>query len=497
MSTASVLPRPSRFDPRWLPLIVTTVGSFMSILDSTIVNLALPSILEEFNSSLQNGQLVVASYLMALAVVIPLSGFLGERVGMKRLYMVTLGCFVVGSALCGLAWNVQSLIIFRVIQGLGGGMLQPLGMAIVFTMITPLERPRFMALLGLPALIAPILGPTLGGYIVEYSSWRMVFLINVPVGLIDIVLAYILLKETPIKAGTRFDFRGFALATVAFPSLLLGLSWGAEHGWDSPLVVLLLLLGVLSLAGFIYAELTNRDPMLQLRLFADRMFRLALFTQWIGFFSLFGLNFLMPLFLQRVRGLDAAEAGKVLAPMGVVAFLAMNTAGRLYHRLGPRPLVIFGLSALAATTWLWSRIGPHTGLIPIMLVVSGRGLGLGFFAQTVQLVAYNTVPDGQMPRATSLVNVCQRVDGALSTAILTTVLVAGLAWAGAPAGTSIAEGTAPVPAMTKAFHDTFLLMTVISLIGIVLASFLHDRVLAEQRERIRQAKQEEAPVAAN
>src|SRR5437868_4412666 len=122
MSTASVLPRPSRFDPRWLPLIVTTVGSFMSILDSTIVNLALPSILQDFNSSLENGQLVLASYLVALAVVIPLSGFLGERVGMKRLYMITLGCFVVGSALCGLAWNVQSLIIFRVIQGLGGGM---------------------------------------------------------------------------------------------------------------------------------------------------------------------------------------------------------------------------------------------------------------------------------------------------------------------------------------------------------------------------------------
>src|SRR5919202_4978238 len=184
--------RSGNFDPRWLALSVTTIGSFMSILDSTIVNIALPSVLRDFNADLRNGQLVLTVYLLALAVVIPLSGFLAERVGMKRLYMITLVLFTLGSALCGLAWNLPSLILFRVLQGRGGGMLQPLGMAIVFTMITPLERGRFMALLGIPALLAPLLGPSLGGYIVEYMSWRCVFLINVPVGLIDIVLAMIL-----------------------------------------------------------------------------------------------------------------------------------------------------------------------------------------------------------------------------------------------------------------------------------------------------------------
>ncbi len=488
MSAQPGTPAGSRFDPRWLPLVVTTVGSFMSILDSNIINIALPSVLKDFHSNLENGQLVIASYLMALAVVIPLSGFLGERIGMKRLYMITLACFTAGSALCGLAWNVQSLIFFRIVQGLGGGMLQPLGMAIVFTMITPLERPHFMALLGIPALLAPLLGPSLGGYIVQYSSWRMVFLINAPIGAIDILLAYVLLKETPIKAETRMDFRGFCLATLAFPSLLLGLSRGADTAWDSPLVLALLFVGLTALGFFIQVELRQKDPMLRLSLFKDSMFRLAIFVQWIGFFSLFGLNFLMPLFLQRVQSMGAAEAGRVLLPMGIVAFFTMNAAGRMYHIVGPRPLVVAGLLVLAGTTWMWSRADETTSVLQLMLIVSGRGLGLGLFGQTVQLVAYNTVPEGQMPRATALVNVGQRVDGALSSAVLTTVLVFSLHLTGAPAGTSIADGTAPVADMATAFRSAFVVMTVLSVAGLGLAFFIRDRVLEEHRRRIKEVR---------
>ena len=475
-----------RFDPRWLPLIVTTVGSFMSILDSTIVNIALPTILKDFGASLQSGQFVITSYLMALAVVIPLTGYLGERVGMKRLYMVTLGCFTIGSALCGLAWNVQSLVLFRVIQGLGGGMLQPLGMAIVFTMITPLERPHFMALLGIPALLAPMLGPTVGGYLVEYSSWRAVFLINVPIGIVDIAIAWFLLKETPLRADTRMDWRGFVFAAMAFPVLLLALSTGEDQGWGSPLVLAFATIGSFSLVAFIRTELRNHDPMLRVRLFAIPMFRIALFVQWIGFFSLFGLNFLMPLFLQRAHGLGAAEAGQVLLPMGLVAFITMNTAGRMYHRVGPRPLVICGLSVLALTTWLWSQVNADTSIVWILFVVSGRGLGLGLFGQTVQLVAYNSIPSTEIPRATSLVNMGQRINGALSTAVLTTVLVIGLQFTDAPAGTSISAGTAPSGAMVTAFHDAFLVMTALSLLGLVLAFFVRDQVLeASRRPAIR------------
>ena len=268
--------REGGFDQRWLALSVTTIGSFMSILDSTIVNIALPSVMKDFHANLEDGQLVLTIYLLALAVVIPLSGFLAERVGLKRMYMITLACFTLGSALCGSAWNLDSLVGFRALQGLGGGMLQPLGMALVFTLITPIERGYFMGLLGLPMLLGPILGPTLGGYLVQYSSWRFIFYINLPIGLLNLVLAWWLLKERPRRADARLDLRGFGLSLLAFPAILLGLSEGEQLGWTSPLVLGLLGGGVVALGAFIVAELKHHQPLLQLKLFAHPIFSLAM-----------------------------------------------------------------------------------------------------------------------------------------------------------------------------------------------------------------------------
>jgi DHA2 family multidrug resistance protein len=483
MTTDAPALKPARFDPRWLPLAVTTIGSFMSVLDTSIVNIALPSILKDFGATLQDGQLVITSYLMALAVVIPTTGFMAERIGMKRLYIITLACFTGGSALCGFAWNIDSLIFFRVLQGLGGGMIQPLGMALVFTMITPLERPYFMGLLGIPVLLGPILGPSLGGYLTEYSSWRAIFLVNIPIGLIDIVLAMILLKETPIRSAAKLDMRGFVLSAITFPSLVFALSWGADHGWDSPLVLALLVIGAVGFVLFVRAELRHHDPMLQLRLFKNAMFRLSVGIQWVGFFSLFGLNFILPLYLQFAHGWGAAKTGVALLPMGAVAFVTMNLAGRAYNRVGPRILAVAGLATLLLTTLLWSFVDEQTTMWAIMILVGGRGLALGMFSQTVQMVAYNTVPDGQMPRATALVNVTQRINGAVSTAILTTILVISLQLHNAPSGTSITDGTVSLDLMLDAFRDAFWVMSGVSVIGLIMSFFLRDRLLEEFKAR--------------
>ncbi len=475
--------RPRGFDPRWLPLAVTTIGSFMSILDGSIINIALPSMLTDFHSDLGSGQLVVTAYLMALAVVIPLTGFLAERVGMKRLYIITLFLFTLGSALCGLAWDMPSLIGFRILQGLGGGILQPLGMALVFTLITPLERPYFMGLLGIPVLLGPILGPTVGGYITEYSHWRAIFLINIPVGAIGILMAIALLKETPIRHEARLDMRGFALSALAFPALVLGLSLASDEGWTAPLPAALLALSVLALLAFIRVELNQPDPMLQLRLFRNPMFRLSTGIQLIGFFSLFGLNFVLSLFLQLGHGWGAAETGLALLPMGVVSFIAMNVAGRLYNRVGPRPLSAAGLLVLCITSLLWSFVDDQTGIVPVLILAGGRGLALGLFAQTVQTVAYNTVQDGQMPRASALMNVTQRINGGVSAAVLTTVLALSLSWQGAAPHTSITSAGLPLGEMIRAFHVTFYFMAALSLLGFVMTLGLHDRLLETHQRR--------------
>jgi EmrB/QacA subfamily drug resistance transporter len=331
--------------------------------------------------------------------------------------------------------------------------------------------------------MAPLIGPSVGGYIVEYASWRWIFLMNVPVGIVNIALAYRLLKETPLKAESKLDSRGLILATIAFPSLLLGLSQGTEYGWTQPFTLALFAGGGVAFALFVRVELNQPDPMMRLRLFSIPMFRLSMFIQWIGIFSLFGLNILIPLFLQRVQDLNAAEAGQILLPMGIVAFATMNVAGRFYNRLGPRPIVMAGLSILALTTFAWSVVPPGASPWVLTGLASLRGLGMGMFGQTLQMTAFNAVPDGQVPRATSLVNVGQRIDTAFSTAVLTTVLIVGLTFTGAPEGTSIAVGNAPLEDMRTTFDYAFLLMTAISLVGVALAWFLRDHVLEEAMGR--------------
>jgi len=233
----------------------------------------------------------------------------------------------------------------------------------------------------------------------------------------------------------------------------------------------------IALIAFVRVELGQRDPMLQLRLFVEPMFRLAVCTQLIGFFSLFGLNFVLSLFLQLAHGWGAAQTGVALLPMGIASFVTMNLAGRMYNRVGPRPLAAIGFLVLALTSLLWSFVDEHTGLIPVLFLSSGRGFALGLFAQTVQMVAYNTVQDGQMPRATALVNVTQRINGGLSAAVLTTVLGLSLHAQGAAAHTSVTSTGLPLGEMIKAFHTTFYLMAGLSLVGFLLSLRLRDRLL--------------------
>jgi EmrB/QacA subfamily drug resistance transporter len=494
--TVRSAPRSGGIDPRWLALSVTTIGSFMSILDSTIVNVALPTILRDFGAGLERGQLVLTGYLLALAIVIPLSGFLAERVGMKRLYMITLACFTLGSALCGLAWNLPSLIGFRVIQGLGGGMLQPLGMAIVFTMITPRERASFMGLLGLPMLLAPLLGPTLGGYLVEYASWRFIFLINLPIGVANIILAWFLLKEQPRRPEARFDGVGFSLALIGFPSLLLALSEGSAYGWTSPFVLGLGAVGAAALVALIVVERRRAEPLLQISLFSHPMFALAMSINFVTQFSLFGMTYLLPLLLQQAHGLGAAATGWALFPSGVTSFVTMTVGGQLYNRVGPRRLALSGLAVLVVATAMLSRTTADTAIWVIAALASLRGVAMGLCMMPVQTVAYNTVPDGQMPRATALTNVLFRLFGSASTAILTAVLVFGLQLSGAPGGATITSGTASTDALFSAFDFAFIVMAVVAAVGMVLALFLKDPVIEEMRSERQNAAVERHALAA-
>ncbi|MBV8085832.1 MAG: multidrug efflux MFS transporter [Chloroflexi bacterium] len=468
-------------DRKWLTLVVTSIGGFMALLDSTIVNIALPTIMRDFNSTLQNGQLVLTIYLLALAIIIPTSGYLTDKLGLKRLYIQTLVLFVLGSTVCGLAWNLPSLVLFRALQGLGGGMLQPLGMAVVFTVVTPLERAKYMSILGLPMVLAPIIGPTVGGFLVEYASWRTIFLINIPIGVTNIVLASWLLRQTPRNLHARLDLRGLCLSVVAFPCLLLGLSFGEQNGWTSPLVAVLLLVGFIALLLLIRVELRTPDPLLLFSLYRARMFRLAMGMNFISQFSLFGMQYLLPLFLQLAHHTTAAQTGVILFPTGICAWIAMTTSSRLYNRIGPKPLVMSGLAVLLVASALLSRVNQDTSVLYIGILGSMRGFGQGLAIMPTSTMAFNTVPHEQISKAPAFTNVMFRLFASTTAAILTTILVTSVRLHGAPPGTSITAGTAPITATVAAFSDAFIAMSILCAFGILGSFFMRDAVLDEHR----------------
>jgi len=407
----------------WQALVVVVLGSFMVILDTTIVNIALPRIIQVFQASVNEGQLVVTAYMLALAVVMPATGYLSDRFGAKRLYLATIALFTIGSALCGLAPNIEGLIVFRILQGLGGGMTMPLGMSLLFQVAPPRQRGTIMGMFGLPILVAPVLGPTLGGYLVEYVDWRPIFTLNIPIGVLAVAAGSLILRETPTRGGARFDWAGFTLSAVGFSSAKLALEKAPEDGWTAPHVVVLWLITAAAIPSWIVVELAQDQPLLDLGVLRDRTYLVAMIVSFIQTIAMFSSMLLLPLFLQNVRGLGAMETGILLLPQGLAAAVMMPISGRLLDKIGPRPLVIPGMLALAYATWLLSSIDlntPDSALFTIMVV---RGFSMGIMMMPVMTVAMDTIPPPQIPRATALANVTRQLFGAFGTGVFASILL--------------------------------------------------------------------------
>src|ERR1700716_3178570 len=327
---------------QWQVLICAVVGTFMVMLDQTVVNIALPKITTVFGVGVHETQLVITSYMLALAVIMPATGYLSDTFGTKRLYLITMALFTGGSLLCGLAWNNTSLVAFRVIQGLGGGMMSPLGMTMLFQVVPPNRRNTIMGFFGLPLMLAPVLGPTLGGYLVEYVDWRGVFFLNVPNGGIGIFLGFTLLRESQHVPGLKFDVRGFVLSAIGFSALLLAFSDAATNGWTSVPVLTRFAIGIAALAGWVWVELTDEHPLLELRLFKIPIFTFSALVSLVLTIGMFGGMLVLPLFLQNLRGLGAAESGVILMTQVLPMTVAMPVVGRLVDRFGARPIILTG-----------------------------------------------------------------------------------------------------------------------------------------------------------
>jgi EmrB/QacA subfamily drug resistance transporter len=424
---ATITAERARFHPHSLPymwqaLIVVIVGSFMVMLYATVVNIALPRIITVFNAGVDTVQFVATGYMIALAIIMPATGYLSDTYGTKRIYLVSMFLFTLGSLLCGLSWDVTSLIFFRILQGLGGGMMMPLGMTIIFKTVPPEKLGLMSGIFGLPLVFAPVIGPTLGGYIVEYIDWRFIFTLNLPVGALGLFFGLALLRETTTLPNLHLDLRGFVLAGAGFSSVFYGLAEAPDWGWDAPKTLGFLGVGGLLLILWVIVELTEKQPLLELRVLANKTYALATGINFIVTLGLFSSMLLLPIFLQNYRGLGAMETGLLLFPQAVASGLMMPISGRLLDKVGPRPLIVVGLIALAYGSWRLGTLDVTTSDAALREILIIRGLAMGLVMMPAMTVAMSTLPPHLIARGSSLTNVLRQLFGAFGTAVFVTIL---------------------------------------------------------------------------
>jgi EmrB/QacA subfamily drug resistance transporter len=451
--------------------VAFVLGLFMDILDTTIVNVALPTLAIEFEADTTTIEWVVTGYLLSLAVWIPASGWLGDRFGTKRIFILALTIFTGASALCGLAWSIESLVLFRVLQGVGGGMLTPVGTAMLYRAFPPIERPRASAILASVTVLAPAIGPVLGGFLVEYASWRWIFFVNLPIGVAGIIFSVLKLHEHKEGAAGRFDVAGFVLAGAGLALVLLGLSEGPVRGWGDPLVVAVLFLGLVLIAALVVVELRKRQPMLDLRLLGERSFRTPNMVSFATTAALIGLLFLLPQFLQGPRGLSPFQSGLTTFPQALGVIAVSRIVGvRLYPVIGPRRLVVAGATAMALLTALFLTVDVETSQWWIRLLMFTRGMAMGFVFIPVQAAAFARIRVQDTGRASALFQAQRQVGAAVGVAFLATVLV--------ERGQALLAGASSaaeqVSALTTAFHDAVLASVLLCAIAAVAAIFLRD-----------------------
>jgi EmrB/QacA subfamily drug resistance transporter len=463
----------------WLICGVVILGSAMSILDTTIVNVALATLGRELHSTISQIQWVVTGYMLALAAVIPLTGWAAERFGTRRMFVISLVLFTVGSMLCGISTTATELVAFRVLQGVGGGLIMPLAMMMMADAAGPQRMGRVMSIVTMPMMLAPILGPTIGGLIVDNASWRWIFYVNVPIGIIAVIASLRVLPHGRAGAPRSLDFRGLALMATGLPLLTYGLAEvGSTGSFTALKVVLPCLAGVVLIATFVAHALRARNPLLNLHLYRRPTFSTASAATFFLGAALFGGMILMPLYWQHVRHESVLDAGLLMAPQGLGMALFMPAVGRLTDRFGGGPPTLFGVTLTTVATIPFGLVGVHTSVLWLSVALLVRGVGIGFAFMPAMTAAFAALDRSELADASPQLNVVQRVGGSLGTAILAVVLQRALTGVHTLSGAASGYGTA------------FWVSAVLTAVAIVPAIVL---MRAERAARARKGAQEVGP----
>ena len=404
---------------RWGVLGIIMMGTFMAILDSSIVNVALPHMMSTFGVDREQIEWVSTGFMLTSAVVMPLVGWLASRISYKALYLGSLLIFTVASALCAMAWSYESLIAARILQALGGGAIQPIGMAIVAELFEPHERGRALGIWGTGIMAGPALGPTLGGYLTDAFSWRTIFSVNLPFGVITLLAGMIVMRPLRAHGAKRpFDVFGFSFLAMALIAGLTALSNGQEKGWQSDYIHICEAISIVGLVMFIAVELAIEHPLLDLRLFLIRNYLLSILLAVFRAVGLFGSVFLFPIFLQNLMGYTPVHAGLWMLPNAVAVGLTMPLAGRLADRYSPALLTGLGCVLVGSSLIQFGRLDPMSSWPLLILPQLTRGAGLAMMMAPLMAAALNAVPRHELPMASSFLNVSQNVGGSLGIALL-------------------------------------------------------------------------------
>jgi EmrB/QacA subfamily drug resistance transporter len=467
----------------WRISAIVIIGALMTSFDTTIVNIALSSLTRDLHTSIANVQWVATGYLLALAAVIPVAGWAARKFGAKNVYLISLVLFTGGSMLCGVATSINELIVFRVLQGIGGGLIMPVSQLIIASAAGPKRMGRVMSVISLPGMLGPILGPVIGGAILASTTWRWIFFVNVPIGLFGLLVAWRGLPRSAPQPAGRLDVLGLLLLGTGIPAVTYGLSEiGSTGGFPLGQVIVPTAVGAIMIVAFVFHALHVPRPLLDLRLYRHRTFSSASLMTFCFFATVSGTMVIAPLYYQQVRDQSVLVTGLLMGPAGVGGALAMPFAGRLTDRFGGGPPAIFGTGLLTIATIPFALLTAHSSLVWLSIWMLIRGVGMGSAVIPAMAATFTSLRPEELSDATPQMNVQQRVGGSIGIAVLAVVLQRSLVAHGGTAATAAGA--------SAAYATAFWVAVVLSAIAIVPCVVL----LREERRGAARPPQDSSPL---
>lgn len=448
------------------PAVLTiALGMLLVMMDTTIMNVALPHLQSAFHTDINTVQWSITAYTLSLALIIPLSGWMADRFSAKKVFTGAILLFTIASIFCAISTSISQLIISRVIQGLAGGVVGPIGIAMSFRLIPMEKRGSMMSILGLPMLLAPTIGPVLSGWLISVFNWHYIFLINIPIGIISIILVVKFIPNYKANKESKLDKLGAILIPFVFPSIIFGIHQGTAQGWLEPKTLIFLLVGAVAFICFIFVEIKASQPLLEVKAFKIGEFTKGMLLMWINQIAIFGAMLFVPLYLQNVRGMSAFDSGLMMVPQAIASFIGMSIGGRIYDKFGTKLAVIPGFIFSAISLYLFSTVSDNTSYVLVVISVVLLGMGQGLVGMQVNNHALQSAPLKLISRLTPLSNVMLQVVNSLSIATLTAFM------------TSMVHryeihGSSALLSVLQGYHLTFLLLTSMVIIGFLFSFFL-------------------------